>query len=128
MYPGKPCFFLKENKCSIYEKRPEYPCRNFECLWISDPELVPESFWPKQTDIILYDRFTPNGNSYLAIHITNGKLTAEVLDWAAQLIQFNRRDSIMYEINKEVHYLSADKNFVEEMNSNLDKNKSVDDK
>lgn len=112
MRPGVPCFYLKGQKCSIYETRPEYPCRNFECLWLSTPDLVPEEFWPGQTNIILYDRFSPEGNPYLAIH---GKVSVEVLDWAVQLIQFNKRDSIMYEMGGYIKFLSASPKFIEEM-------------
>lgn len=112
MKPGTPCFYLKDHKCSIYETRPEYPCRNFECLWLSDPELVPEYFWPDKTNVILYDRFTPEGNPYLAIH---GKISVEILDWAAQLIQFSKRDSIMYEMDGYVKFLSSSQNFIAEM-------------
>ena len=123
MKPGVPCFFLKNERCSIYESRPEHPCRFFECLWLSDPDLVPEEFWPKQSDVVLYDRFSPKGNPYLAIHVTNGKLSVEILDWAIQLIQFNKRESIMYEINGTVRFLSASQDFVLEMTTEPDNKK-----
>lgn len=33
MYPGKHCPNLEFGRCTIYEDRPEHPCRAFNCMW-----------------------------------------------------------------------------------------------
>lgn len=45
MFPGKPCHFLKNNRCSIYENRPTSPCRTFQCGWsqyLFDEDMRPD--------------------------------------------------------------------------------------
>ena len=45
MFPGKPCHFLMENKCSIYESRPTSPCKTFQCAWsqrLLDEDMRPD--------------------------------------------------------------------------------------
>ena len=43
MYPGKPCNFLKNKKCSVYSVRPT-TCRKYFCGWAQ--ELVSEKYRP----------------------------------------------------------------------------------
>src|SRR5260370_37002724 len=33
--PGKPCPFSVEHRCSIYSERPQHPCREFVCGWLT---------------------------------------------------------------------------------------------
>lgn len=33
-YDGRPCFFLTEKGCGIYENRPENPCVSYECAYL----------------------------------------------------------------------------------------------
>lgn len=37
MYPGKPCHFVSDVGCRIYEQRPVSPCRKFVCAWVASP-------------------------------------------------------------------------------------------
>lgn len=37
-YPGKPCFFLNKT-CSIYDNRPENPCKSYKCHWLASDDL-----------------------------------------------------------------------------------------
>ncbi len=42
---GEPCPKLSADGCSIYDTRPEDPCRDFECLWLrgfADDEHRPD--------------------------------------------------------------------------------------
>lgn len=34
MYPGQPCYFLKDRRCTIYNMRPQF-CRDFKCVWLT---------------------------------------------------------------------------------------------
>lgn len=40
-FKGRPCFFVTTKGCSIYESRPEEPCQNFRCGYLS------ENFFPE---------------------------------------------------------------------------------
>src|SRR5256885_5303722 len=42
MKPGQPCHFRGEGCCSIYERRPVDPCRNFVCGWLQQESPFPE--------------------------------------------------------------------------------------
>ena len=53
MKPGVPCFFKKDGCCSIYERRPVLPCREFLCSWIAPNCPFPESFKPDQVGVII---------------------------------------------------------------------------
>lgn len=51
-YPGKPCKFSCKTGCSIYDERPEYPCKVFNCVWKLDNTL-PDSMQPNQCGLLL---------------------------------------------------------------------------
>lgn len=51
--PGKPCPFVRDHRCSIYERRPLNPCRNFECAWLAAGSPFPEHFRPDRLGVIL---------------------------------------------------------------------------
>src|SRR6267154_5178884 len=46
MKPGQPCHFRGEGCCTIYERRPVDPCRNFVCGWLQEESPFPEEFKP----------------------------------------------------------------------------------
>lgn len=53
MKPGVPCHFVREGGCSIYDQRPESPCRTFACGWIVDGSPFPEDFRPDRLGVII---------------------------------------------------------------------------
>jgi hypothetical protein len=53
MRPGVPCHFLGQAGCSIYERRPEQPCRNFVCGWLAPESPFPEHFRPDRLGVII---------------------------------------------------------------------------
>ena len=66
MHPGQPCHFLSPpaqrhpganhpggSPCSIYDERPESPCRRFVCGWRAAGSPFPETFRPDQAGVIL---------------------------------------------------------------------------
>ena len=44
-YKGRPCFFLTEKGCGIYENRPESPCVTYKCGYLAEP-FFPEWMRP----------------------------------------------------------------------------------
>ena len=51
--PGKACPFRIEHGCSIYEQRPQHPCREFICGWLVPSSPLPEWMRPDKSDLIL---------------------------------------------------------------------------
>jgi tetratricopeptide (TPR) repeat protein len=60
---GKPCIYLVEEKCSIYEDRPE-ACRNYQCAW--SQHLFPEWMKPNLSGVLISVE-TENGSQYLKV-------------------------------------------------------------
>jgi SEC-C motif len=53
MKPGLPCHFLKNGGCSIYQQRPDSPCRNFVCGWRAAESPFPDAFRPTLAKVIV---------------------------------------------------------------------------
>jgi hypothetical protein len=53
MKPGQPCFFRGEQCCTIYERRPEKPCRTFICGWLQRASPFPEEFRPDRLGVLI---------------------------------------------------------------------------
>jgi len=97
LFPGKPCHFVEINSgCSVYEDRPEDPCRVFKCEWLTQP-LIPEWLKPNLSNVIFVS-YDPNPDypldnikayGYTALVEAGGKLTAQTLSWAIAHYTFN---------------------------------------
>lgn len=53
MKPGTPCFFRGEHCCSIYERRPQHPCRDFVCGWLQPGSPFPEDWRPDKVGVMV---------------------------------------------------------------------------
>jgi hypothetical protein len=53
MKPGQPCHFRGEHTCTIYERRPKHPCRNFVCGWLQPNSPFPEDFRPDRLGVMV---------------------------------------------------------------------------
>ena len=53
MKPGVPCHFVREGSCSIYEDRPQSPCRNFSCAWVLDGSPFGDGFRPDRLGVVI---------------------------------------------------------------------------
>src|SRR5258706_9105101 len=53
MKPGQPCHFRGEGCCTIYERRPVDPCRNFICGWLQEESPFPEEFKPERLGVLI---------------------------------------------------------------------------
>ncbi len=51
--PGSPCPFVRPEGCSVYERRPRDPCRNFVCGWLREDSPFPEEFRPDRIGVII---------------------------------------------------------------------------
>src|SRR5258706_9970887 len=46
MKPGTACYFRGDGCCTIYERRPQHPCRDFICGWLQPDSPFPDEFKP----------------------------------------------------------------------------------
>jgi hypothetical protein len=53
MKPGTPCHFRGNGCCTIYERRPAEPCRNFVCGWLRPGSPFPDSFRPDRLGVMI---------------------------------------------------------------------------
>jgi SEC-C motif-containing protein len=53
MSPGRPCFFRGQGCCTIYDRRPVDPCRNFVCGWLQAESPFPEEFRPDKLGVLI---------------------------------------------------------------------------
>ncbi len=53
MKPGVPCHFRGDHCCTIYERRPEDPCRKFNCAWREAGSPFPEPFRPDRLGVMI---------------------------------------------------------------------------
>lgn len=78
VYKGKPCPFVDIHKgCSIYEDRPEKPCKAYKCAWLSEPTIP---LWMKPNKInAIIDIRTVNGIKFLNLIEAGETLRSDVL-------------------------------------------------
>ncbi len=51
--PGRPCPFSAGGCCSIYDERPQDPCRQFRCGWLVEGSPLPDWLRPDLAKLIL---------------------------------------------------------------------------
>lgn len=110
-FPGKQCFFLKNTGCTIYDKRPDFPCKKFECRWLKDNQF-PEWMKPSLCKaIITFDKV----NSFEFVRVTEAgqKLDSEVLSFMFQYALTNHCN-LAYQIDQKWHYI-GDTSFLRAM-------------
>lgn len=86
MKPGVPCHFVRDGGCSIYEERPQSPCRSFTCGWMAEQQWFPEAFRPDRLGVIIARISWRNRPAYL--------LRAAGRDPDAQLVEWMMRFSV----------------------------------
>ncbi len=83
-HSGKPCHYVGESGCTIYENRPQDPCKRFRCEWLDNPEMFPEWMKPNLSKIIGIRRTTEKGNSILEIRECGQKIDSNILNYFYQ--------------------------------------------
>ena len=53
MKPGTPCHFRGDHCCTIYERRPQHPCRNFTCGWLQPGNPFPDGWRPDKLGVMV---------------------------------------------------------------------------
>jgi len=105
MFPGKPCQFVAPDVgCTIYKKRPEDPCKTFECSWRAT-DYVPIEFSPVNTGQIV----TPqriDGIDYLSMVFAGKEVQPDFLSWFVTFA-VGRQLNVEWSINGEIYALGS---------------------
>ena len=80
MKPGVPCHFVTAGGCSIYERRPESPCRNFVCAWAEQNSPFAAAFRPDLLGVIIIKTAWRGRDAYL-LRSAGRDASAELLAW-----------------------------------------------
>lgn len=67
MKPGSPCHFRGEGCCTIYERRPNEPCRNFVCAWLGVNSPFPEAFRPDRLGVMIVTTRWRQRSAYILV-------------------------------------------------------------
>jgi hypothetical protein len=98
---GKPCLYRVEQGCSIYDERPQHPCREFVCGWLVASSPLPDWMRPDKSDLIMLA-----ANSFWqglpvdVIVAASRRPKQKALDWLMKFSTENRR-CLIYQIDEE---------------------------
>ena len=97
------CSFLKENKCSIYDSRPEDPCKNYSCMWINN-ESIPDYMRPDLSHVVLTQSIIEGIYYIESKEAARKTMTAGTL---ANVIMFayKTNQNIQYFVDGQVHWM-----------------------
>lgn len=94
-YKGTPCYFLQKS-CTIYDNRPEDPCKNYKCTWLGDT-ILPMWMRPDMSGVIVTRREFRE-SFYFIISNTKKDLNSRVLNFLI-IWSLNNNYNIQYWID-----------------------------
>jgi hypothetical protein len=105
MYPGKTCFFLEINKgCRDYENRPENPCKNFKCGWLTIDDM-PEEFKPEKSGVIMHV-VKENNITFCSLTKAPNDPNADFLSWAISFVA-SKGLNLFWSINNKSFWIGS---------------------
>ena len=113
MYRGRPCHFKSQNGCSIYEGRPEDPCKKYSCGWLEILD-VPEWMKPNLVNAIISKRKN-DSLEWLELTEAGSKLDSSVLSWFFMYCM-NSGINFSYQVDAAYNYFGS-KEFLEFMSN-----------
>lgn len=105
-HPGKPCFYLGDNNCTVHEIRPQ-SCRDYQCGYIQG--IVPEWMKPSRAKVLVsVEKWGPNKEYKMLRVIECGKkLDVEVLSWFVQHSR-NTGTGLIYQLSGVWNFFGPD--------------------
>jgi len=92
-----------KNGCSIYDQRPEDPCKSFRCEWLTN-ENIPYWMKPDLVNVIIYKRYE-NEKNFLEFTEAGSKLDSKVLSWIFMEYANGRLKNIKYQLDGGWNYI-----------------------
>jgi len=88
--PGTPCVNCTKQGCKIYERRPQNPCVSFKCVWLREPDKLPEHMKPSKCGaIVTLSKW--GGKQVITATPVGQKIPIDTLEW---LMAFAREHSL----------------------------------
>ena len=115
--PGKPCFYLCEEKnCTIHEQRPEV-CRKYQCAW--SQRVLPEWMKPDKCNAIVNVERWGKNNEYQLLRIMEmgQRYDVRILSWIINFCQ-KTNTPLIYQVDNSWNYLGNEE-FMEFFNVKL---------
>jgi hypothetical protein len=98
---GKPCPFSVEHQCSIYDERPQHPCREFICGWLTATSPLPEWMRPDKSDMImLAANFIWHGLPVDVVVAAGDRPKKKALDWLMKFSSEKKR-LLIYQVEED---------------------------
>ena len=95
MKPGTPCHFRGNGCCTIYDERPEKPCRAFVCGWLMPNSPLPEAYRPDRLGVLVVPTLWRDALAFILVHAGRDPDEA-LLDWMRDYAR-NSRVPFFYE-------------------------------
>lgn len=111
MHRGSGCHFL-EKSCTIYEARPENPCKSYDCAWVADGTF-PGWMKPSLSNVIITKRLMQVPTSvgmkkleYYDVIEAGSIIDSQVLNW---LVHWALESSanLSYELDGKVYLIGS---------------------
>ena len=99
MFPGRPCHFRGEHRCTIYERRPQEPCRDFACGWLQPGSPFPDHWRPDRLGVMVIPMRWRGREAYV-LRSAGRDPDAALIAWMQELSRRTGRP-FFYEIGGE---------------------------
>ena len=95
--PGKPCPYSHSDGCSIYQDRPQDPCRNYMCSWVVTDSPLPDWMRPDLCGAIVLLSLPWHGRRVINAIPVGRTIPEQTLEWLKHYAQEHGRPLIFYE-------------------------------
>jgi hypothetical protein len=102
-WPGRPCHYVSKNGCSIYEDRPETPCKSFKCEWLVNND-IPEWMKPDVSNVIIR-KTTEKEKEFIEFTEAGSRLDVAVLSWIFMNYADGKIKNAKYQIDGGWNYI-----------------------
>ena len=115
---GKPCHYVSEKGCTVYDERPFYDCEVFKCGWLAEQEVFPEWMKPNLCKTIVVFRdpgFEGITSPHYEVLECGQKIDSSVLNYIIQLSMYNGLNFKVQVAGSYYYYGSAE--YLEEVSA-----------
>lgn len=107
-HAGQACFFIGTEKagCSIYADRPQFPCVQYTCSWLDEPETFPNWLKPNLSKVIITKKTINDTDvAYYEVVEAGSTIDSSVLNWLIHWALRNEK-SLIYQVQGKSHTLA----------------------